>query len=207
MPMRDSSCILPSWAKASAIESEATMGTRTRATVKDLYHVPENGKAEIVNGELVLMPPTGGGPSRSGGEIYVSLREYEKSVGGGLAFPDNAGFIVHLPNRDFFSPDAAFYKGELSGGKFLEGAPIFAAEVRSEGDYGLAAEQAMAAKRADYFTAGTLVVWDVDVLREKVVRVYRASDPQNPTVYHTGEWAEAEPALPGWKMRVDDILM
>jgi hypothetical protein len=35
----------------------------------------------------------------------------------------------------------------------------------------------MAAKRADYFAAGTLVVWDVDVLREQVVRVYRAVFP------------------------------
>lgn len=35
------------------------MSVRSKATVEDLYHLPENGKAEIVNGELVLMPPTG----------------------------------------------------------------------------------------------------------------------------------------------------
>ena len=35
------------------------MTTKTQATVEDLYHVPENGKAEIVNGELVRMAPTG----------------------------------------------------------------------------------------------------------------------------------------------------
>lgn len=29
------------------------MSTEIQATVEDLYHVPENGKAEIVNGELV----------------------------------------------------------------------------------------------------------------------------------------------------------
>src|SRR5918994_4386601 len=54
------------------------MSTKTEATVEDLYRVPENGKAEIVNGELVLMSPTGGVPGRASGEIYVSLREYEK---------------------------------------------------------------------------------------------------------------------------------
>ena len=85
-------------------------------------------------------------------------------------------------------------------------APIFAAEVRSEGDYGPAAERSMAAKRADYFRAGTLVVWDVDVLRDMVVRVYRADNPQNPTVYGRGEVAEAEQALPGWTMPVDDLF-
>ncbi len=33
------------------------MSIRTEATIDDLYRVPENGKAELVNGELVLPPP------------------------------------------------------------------------------------------------------------------------------------------------------
>jgi Uma2 family endonuclease len=81
-----------------------------------------------------------------------------------------------------------------------------AAEVRSEGDYGPAAERAMAEKRADYFRAGTLVVWDVDLMAEEVVRVYRATDPANPTPYRHGDRAEAEPAVPGWGMAVDDLF-
>ncbi len=91
--------------------------------------------------------------------------------------------------------------------RFFEGAPVFAAEVRSEDDYGPAAERAMAAKRADYFAAGTLVVWDVDLLCEDVVRVYRSSDPENPTLYRRGDLAEAEPAVPGWQMPVDDLFI
>jgi len=182
------------------------MTRKTTATLEDLYHVPDQGKAELVKGEVILMAPTGGVPGRAGGEIYVSLREYERRTRRGYAFPDNVGFVVHLPNRGSFSPDAAFYIGELKGGEFLDGAPIFAAEVRSENDYGPMAERAMADKRADYFAAGTLVVWDVDVLRDQVVRVYRASDPDHPTRYHRGQVAEAEPALPGWSMPVDDLF-
>ncbi len=64
----------------------------------------------------------------------------------------------------------------------------------------------MAEKRTDYFAAGTLVVWDVDVLRERVVRVYRADSPDRPMIYRSGEVAEAEPVLPGWSMPVDDLL-
>ena len=182
------------------------MTPKTEATIDDLYRVPENGKAELVNGELVLMSPTGGVPGRAAGEIYISLHDYEKRVGGGYAFPDNVGFIVNLPNRRSFSPDAAFYRGELRGGLFLEGAPIFAVEVRSTDDYGPKAELRMAQKRADYFAAGTLVVWDVDVLRDKLVSVYRAADAENPTHYRNGAVAEAEPAVPGWTLQVDDIL-
>ena len=182
------------------------MSTKTEATIEDLYRVPENGKAELVNGDLILMSPTGGVPGRAGGRIYRSLDDYERGVGGGYAFPDNVGFIVNLPRRRSFSPDAAFYTGELKGGLFLEGAPVFAVEVRSEGDYGARAEREMARKRADYFAAGTLVVWDVDVLRERVVRVYRSGEPESPTIYRGGETAEAEPAVPGWTMPVDDLL-
>ena len=50
----------------------------------------------------------------------------------------------------------------------------------------------MAAKRTDYFAAGTQVVWDVDLIREKVIRVYRASAPEQPTIYRPGDSAEAE---------------
>jgi Uma2 family endonuclease len=182
------------------------MPTKTQATVEDLYHVPEDGKAEIVDGELVLMSPTGDLPSSAGFEIAISLRAHARRTGVGRAYTDNAAFIVNLPNRRSFSPDAAYYIGPRTRGKFLEGAPVFAVEVRSEGDYGPAAERAMAAKRRDYFAAGTVVVWDVDVLRDEVVRVFRADDPENPTVYHRGEFAEAEPAVPGWTFLVDDLL-
>lgn len=180
------------------------MSTKTEATVEDLSKV--EGKAELVNGEIILMPPTGFLPSRSGGKILSSLLDYEKQTKSGYAITDNAGFVVNLPNRRSFCPDVAFYTGPPTGGKFMEGAPVFAVEVRSEGDYGPKMERKLAAKRADYFAAGALVVWDVDVLKEEVVRVYRASDSENPTVYRRGEVAEAEPAVPGWGMAVDDLF-
>ena len=128
------------------------MSTKVEATIEDLYRVPENGKAEIVNGEIVLMPPTGDIPSRAGGSIYLGLRRHEGKTPG-RAYTDNAGFRVRLPNRGSFSPDAAWYTGPSTGMKFLEGAPVFAVEVRSEHDYGPNAERAMAAKRVDYFAA------------------------------------------------------
>jgi Uma2 family endonuclease len=178
-----------------------------KATIEDLYRVPDNGKAEIVNGELVLMPPTGDSPSRASGSIYVSLRQYERETGTGRAYPDNAGFIVDLPNRESFSPDAAYHIGKSTGMKFLEGAPVFAIEVRSEGDYGRAAERKMGEKRADYFAAGTIVVWDVDLLSDEVIRSYSANDPDNPKIFRRGEIADAEPALHGWLMPVDDLFL
>jgi Uma2 family endonuclease len=177
---------------------------RTGATVDDLYKV--EGKAEIVGGEIVLMAPAGYGHGRVALAICSSLLDYEKATGLGYAIPDNVGFVVNLPNRRSFSPDAAFFVGESSGPKFLEGAPVFAVEVRSEEDYGPAAEKRLAAKRADYFAAGTRVVWDVDFLRDELVRSYSAERPEQPRVFGRGETADAEPALPGWSLAIDTVF-
>lgn len=180
------------------------MNTRTEATIQDLYQA--EGKAEIINGEIVLMSPAGSLPGYAGDEVFTSLREYSRRRKFGRAVSDNKAFVVNLPHRKSISPDAAFFVGPDPGMKFFQGAPVFAVEVRSEGDHGPKAEVEIAAKRAEYFAAGTLVVWDVDLPSEEVVRVYRVSDPDNPTVYRLGEVAEAEPAVPGWTMAVNDLF-
>src|SRR6266446_3004941 len=180
------------------------MVANLEATIEDLYAVP--GKAEIVNGEIILMSPTGAAPSYAASEIFVSLREYSRRTMRGHAVNDNAAFRVDLPNRKSFSPDVAFYVGKWTGMKFFEGAPVFAVEVRSEGDYGPAAERAIALKRADYFAALTLVVWDVDLLDGDVIKSYSSSDPSTAIIFRRGETANAEPAVPEWSIPVNDLF-
>lgn len=174
------------------------------ATIEDLYKI--EGKAEIVDGKVVLMLPTGDEPGRAGGSVYISLRQHERQTASGHAVPDNVGFVVNLPHRRSFSPDVAFHTGPSSGMKFVDGAPAFAVEVRSKNDYGKAAERAITKKRADYFAAGALVVWDVDLLGVDVVKSYRADDPDHPIIFQRGEIAHAEPAVPGWRMPVDELF-
>jgi Uma2 family endonuclease len=182
------------------------MARARTATIDDLYNVPAHGKAELADGELVVMSPSGGLHGFAAGAILASLHAHARHTGRGVVLPDNVGFLVDLPRRKSFSPDVSFWIGGPLTEKFLNGAPVFAGEVRSAEDYGAAAERAMAAKRADYFAAGTRVVWDADVLRDNVVRVYRASAPDTPAVYGRGERAGAEPALPGWSMPVADLF-
>jgi Uma2 family endonuclease len=180
------------------------MSTKTRATIEDLYKV--EGKAELVNGEIVEMPPAGDDPNRASLKVATRLLVHEERTGTGRAYTDGAGFHVNLPHRESFSPDAAYHIGSRTGMRFLEGAPIFAVEIRSEHDYGPAAERAMKDKRADYFACGTLVVWDVDLLGEDVIKSYKASDPEHPVIFRRGEIADAEPAVPGWRMEVEVLF-
>jgi Uma2 family endonuclease len=181
------------------------MTTKVKATINDLYKVPDNSKAEIVGGEIILMSPTGDMPARAGFKIAMSLSRIEGSIPG-RAYPDNVGYRVDLPNRNSFSPDASFYIGQPTGMRFLEGPPVFAVEVRSENDYGPNAEDAIARKRADYFAAGTLIVWDVDILSPDIIKSYDANAPDNPKIFRRGDVADAEPAVPGWRIFVDELF-
>lgn len=178
----------------------------TRATLDDL--MATEGRAELIGGKVVKLMSTGRRPSRIAFRIAMRLEAHTTATGVGEVHPDGVGYTVpELPSgRESFQPDASFYNGPFSPNqmRFIGGPPTFAVEVRSENDYGDAAEAEMAAKREDYFQAGTLVVWDVDPIAELVHR-YRPNEDQ-PTTFHRGDIADAEPAVPGWTMSVDDVF-
>ena len=152
---------------------------------------------------------TGRKPNRVVFRIVRSLDDHANQTGAGEAYTDNMGYaVLVLPSeREAFSPDASYHRGPFPKNpmRFIQGAPHFAAEVRSENDYGPAAEVDMADKRADYFLAGTEVVWDVDTVAE-CIHIYRAADPDHPLTFRHGDTADAEPAVAGWRVNVDWIF-
>ena len=184
------------------------MQTKTEATVEDLYNAPDDGKYELVDGKMVKTSPTGYRPGRVAFLIADALLEYEEQTGRGEAMSDGVAYIVHLPHRRSFSPDASYtfdVPDEEREMKFIEGVPIFAVEVRSEGDYGPAKDREYADKRADYFAVGTKVVWDVDPIR-RMIFSYRRDEPSVPIVFEEDDVANAEPALPGWAVSVAQVF-
>jgi Uma2 family endonuclease len=178
-----------------------------KATLDDLYRTP--GKAELIGGRIVDLMATGRIPNKVAGRICRSLDDHARQTGVGEAYTDNMGFAIPMlpTGRESFSPDASYYKGPFSDEpmRFIYDSPTFAAEVRSEGDYIPSALLEMAEKRDDYFQAGTQVVWDVDPIAE-CVHVYRAADPEHPVTFGRGQTADAEPAVPGWRVSVDSIF-
>lgn len=183
----------------------ATVSSAT-ALIDALYRV--EGKAEIVDGRIVQMSPAGGTHGLAAKKILLSLAAHEEKRGGGVSFGDNVGFIVELPRRKSFSPDVAWVAGKTEADfdrEFVEGAPTFAVEVRSENDYGPTAEKRILRKIKDYFAAGTLVVWDVDLLSDDLIKCYRATSPDEPKVLGVRNKADAEPAVPGWRFDVKKL--
>ncbi len=180
---------------------------QTAATIDDLYR--HDGQAELIAGRILPLMPAGRGPSRVAGRIVRSLDDHAEATGRGEAYTASIGFAVPRlsSGRESFSPDASYFLGPFPANpmRFLEGPPTFAVEVRSEGDYGDAADARIATKRADYFEAGTTVVWDVDPVGRQILK-YRADDPDRPEVFAPGQQADAEPAVPGWRIAVDRVF-
>lgn len=184
---------------------QTAVGTR-RATIDDLMRA--EGKAELINGKVVEYMATGDRPASVALQILVALHSYAR-LHGGRVYGDNAGYVVPelASGRESFSPDVSYHTGPRPANpmNFLPGAPVLAVEVRSKNDYKSSALLEHAQKRADYFSAGTLVVWDVDPVAG-VVLSHAADASGSPRRFAAGDIADAEPALPEWRVAVDRIM-
>jgi Uma2 family endonuclease len=183
------------------------MNDERRATISDLHQV--EGQAELINGRIVRLPGHGRLISSVVAEIADSLYNYEKRTGIGEVHTSTLGYAVLklASGRESFCSDVSYYIGPPPENPmaFIDGPPTFAVEIRDEADYEPGADVVLAGKRADYFEAGTLVVWDVDALGERI-HVYRTEKPTKPTTFARGDIADAEPAVPGWVIAVDDVF-
>ena len=178
-----------------------------RATLVDLMNT--EGRAELIGGRIIPLPFLGFAPALVTGNILKQVDDYAEAVGRGYAFGSKLAYAIpELPSgRESFSPDVSYSTAPPPANDmdFPEYSPDFAAEVRKQADDGPEAELCRAAKRADYFEAGTLVVWDVDPLA-RTITIFRAAAPTSPDVRAAGAEADAEPALPGWRVAVDWVF-
>jgi Uma2 family endonuclease len=178
-----------------------------RETLADLAREP--GKAELIGGRIVRFMGTGLRPNLFASRIFRSLADHVDVILRGIALTNKGVYAVPelCSGRESFFPNSSYFSGPFSSSNmgFIQGPPTFAVEVRSENDYGPAAERAIEAKRADYFEAGTLVVWDVDPKADSI-KVYRSETPDQPETFVRGQVANAEPAVPDWQVEVDRIF-
>ena len=154
-------------------------------------------------GELVIMPPTGGETGQRNVEITVQLGVWAKRDGTGITFDSSTGF--RLPNGATRSPDAAWVRREhlatLSAAarkKFLPLGPDFVIELRSATD-SLATLQE---KMQEYLANGTQLGWLIDP-EQKRVFIYR---PQAPVEeLHRPEALSGEPLLAGFTLDLREV--
>jgi Uma2 family endonuclease len=154
-------------------------------------------------GELIVMPPTGGETSNRNAELTHQVQAWTRRDQAGVAFDSSGGF--KLPNGATRSPDAAWVRRSRLAGltreqkqKFLPLCPDFVIELRSPTDN----LQAVLDKMQEYLDNGAQLGWLLDPLTRRV-HVYLPQRP--PEILDAPNTLSADPLLPGFVLDLRKI--
>jgi Uma2 family endonuclease len=154
-------------------------------------------------GDLVIMPPTGGETGRTNFELTVLFGHWVHVDDTGVGFDSSTGFA--LANGAKRSPDLAWVKRERwetltpeQRRQFPPLCPDFVLELRSPSD---ALEQVQA-KMQEYLDNGAQLGWLIDPI-EKKVYIYR---PQTSMAcLDNPQTISGDPVLPGFVLELGRI--
>ncbi|MEC5030616.1 MAG: Uma2 family endonuclease [Oscillatoria sp. PMC 1051.18] len=154
-------------------------------------------------GELIIMPPTGGETGNRNFEIYIDLGNWNRQNNLGKAFDSSTGF--RLRNGATRSPDLSWITTERWDNltseqrkKFLPLCPDFAVELVSEKD-DLETTQA---KMAEYLANGLRLGWLINP-KTQTVEIYRPNQPVE--VLQSPRNLSGENVLPGFILNLQPI--
>jgi len=181
------------------------MGTVTTSllTFEEFERLPEHeepGKRELLDGELIEMPPAELEHARFSKLIYHLLLE---AVASAHARGEAAelGEVFHetgykLPGRAYVQPDVSVTHAAQAYAKYYNDAPAIAVEVISESN----TAREMEKKVALYFRHGAREVWRV--YRDPVQIVIHLPDDTSRTIR---QGSLTTPLLPGFELRLADL--
>jgi Uma2 family endonuclease len=158
-------------------------------------------------GELIIMPPTGGSAGRRNFEINGQLRDWVKSDGNGIGFDSSTVFI--LPNGSRRSPDGAWLQlkrwqnltSEQQDG-FPPIAPDFIIELVSPSDIKNQRYQDLQAKMLEYLDNGVRLGWLINP-QTKIVEIYRLGEGVE--ILENPQTLQGENVLPGFSLDLEAI--
>jgi Uma2 family endonuclease len=155
------------------------------------------------NGELVIMPPTGGETSAWNADINLDLGMWNRQQRSGKVFDSSGGFS--LPQGSERSPDAAWIPLEKWNAlspeqrkKFLPLCPDFAIELLSPTDSWMKG----LAKMQEYQDNGCRLGWLIDP-ESKRVAIYRLG--QTPEILNAPASLSGEEVLQGFVLNLEPI--
>jgi Uma2 family endonuclease len=171
-------------------------------TVKDLEkfqaHHPDH-RMELVNGEIVVMSPSGYESDEVASEMGRQLGNWVRPRKLGRVTGSSAGFV--LPNSDTRAPDVSFVFAERlrrSPRSFAELAPDLMVEVKSPTD----SLTKLRNKIDDFLKVGTSVGILINPEQEWVE--IRRSD-RDPITLKNGDVITVPDLLPGWEVNVEEL--
>ncbi|MGK7895752.1 MAG: Uma2 family endonuclease [Xenococcus sp. (in: cyanobacteria)] len=148
-----------------------------KLTDEQFYQLCQNNRdlrfERNIQGELIIMPPTGGGTGKRNFDLNLQLGKWNEQKQLGVCFDSSTGF--KLPNGADRSPDLAWIPinkwnslTQEQQEKFLPLCPDFVIELRSPSDN----LKTLQEKMQEYLDNGTRLGWLIN-RKNRQVEVYR----------------------------------
>ena len=157
---------------------------------------------ELVDGEIIVMSPSGLEPDEIAVEISRQLANWVRPRKLGRVAGSSAGFRLPNANEDVRAPDCSFVKAERlkrTTQDFARLVPDLGFEVVSKSDSLKKQRQ----KVKFYLSLGMVVGVVVDP-RTRTVEVYRPGQDE-PQILRDGDILTLPELLPGWEMEILSI--
>lgn len=176
-----------------------------RLTVEEFERLPpDDGRTELVRGQVVREPPAGYVHGRRGNDLAYRLTRFVRENELGIVVAAETGFVLSKRSRIVRAPDIAFIAAEHTDREdrstsYFPGAPDLAVEIMFPGN----THSEMDAKIKDFLDAGTRLIW-VLYPRDRTVGVYRPGREE--VLLQTGDVLIGEDVLPGFKVSVGELF-
>jgi Uma2 family endonuclease len=173
-------------------------------TVEDLEAMPEDSRLELIQGELVPMPPIG----RSHGSFLFNLgsplSQHVKQFGLGSVYGGEVGVVLSHDPDMVLAPDIAFVRGEPIPAVeqpegYLRQLPDLVIEIASPSD----SRPALRRKVALYHQAGIPNVWLVEY-RSLTVSLFPLGGVEQ--VLTEADTLDGGEVVPGFRLPVAEIF-
>jgi len=142
------------------------MSTTALMTFAEFEALPDvEGKRELIDGEVIEMPPPENAHSRIAKRIFILLLA---RLGERRVWQDHTGYRI---GKGWIEPDVSVsWPEQRSDGKYFAGSPMIAVEI-------LSPREEIDRKLTLYFADGAAEVWVVDA-KHRAVTVYSRKDDQ-----------------------------
>ena len=154
-------------------------------------------------GELIIMPPTGGITGDRNSDLNYQLRGWSRKNKLGKTFDSSTGF--KLPNGANRSPDASWVKMERWNSltedekeKYIPLCPDFVVELMSPSD----TLEKTRAKMREYMENGATLGWLIN-RKQKQIEIYRPN--QETEILDFPQTLSGEDVLPGFVLDLSEI--
>lgn len=166
---------------------------------------PEWNFEQTAQGELIIVPPTGGTSGNKNSNLNYQLEGWNLASDAGRTFDSNTMFV--LPNGSKRMPDASWVKRdrwEILTQQQQDGypplCPDFVVELRSPTDH----LEDLRAKMREYMDNGALLGWLINP-QDRQVEIYRPL--QQVEILQSPSTLSGEDVLPGFVLSLQRIFV